>query len=377
MIDSERTRLLRACLVEDLVARGEIHSPAWRQAFAEVPRHLFVPRFYRYTGEGRLVFDSADPERYDDWLHEVYRDVVLNVLWDEQHPLVNSTSSMPSKMAQMLEALDLDAGHRVLEIGTGTGYNAALLCERLGSDRVTTVDIDAGLVEAARERLAMAGHSPTVVTADGFHGHPGNAPYDRVIATCQTRDVPAAWIDQCRPGGLVLAMLPCAMARLRVAAAGSAEGHFHPASFGFMSMREHWPSPPPAAELIGLLSKPGASRRAGFELWEAEGPFSPFWLFERLALLRCDEVVDIAQGVWGIVDLSDLSWVRFDRNRSRITQGGPRRIGDAQEELYALWCRLGRPDRERFGVTVTPERTQFAWLDHPASEHRWALPTWP
>jgi protein-L-isoaspartate O-methyltransferase len=196
-----------------------------------------VPRFYRYTGEGRLVFDSADPERYDDWLHEVYRDVVLNVLWDEQHPLVNSTSSMPSKMAQMLEALDGDAGHRVLEIGTGTGYNAALLCERLGSDRVTTVDIDAGLVEAARERLATAGYSPTVAAADGFHGHPGNAPYDRVIATCQTRDVPAAWIDQCRPGGLVLAMLPCAMARLRVTADGSAEGRFHPASFGFMSMR--------------------------------------------------------------------------------------------------------------------------------------------
>jgi hypothetical protein len=88
-------------------------------------------------------------------------------------------------------------------------------------------------------------------------------------------------------------------------------------------------------------------------------------------------VIDIARGVWGIVDLSDLSWVRFDRNRSRITQGGPRRLGDTQEELYALWCRLGRPDRERFGVTVTPERTQFAWLDHPASEHRWALPTWP
>src|SRR5205807_4637125 len=111
--------------------------------------------------------------------------------------LATSSSSAPSLMASMLDALAVAEGHRVLEIGTGTGYNAALLCHRLGADNVTSVDVDAGLVDRAGQRLAALGYRPNVVAADGGAGCPEDAPFDRIIATVALPRVPAAWIEQC------------------------------------------------------------------------------------------------------------------------------------------------------------------------------------
>ncbi len=105
----------------------------------------------------------------------------------------------------MLEALDISLGMSVLEIGTGTGYNAALLCHRLGSACVTSVDIDPALVDAARERLAALGYTPRLAARDGSAGYPPGAPYDRVIATVGVHVIPAAWIGQTREGGRILA----------------------------------------------------------------------------------------------------------------------------------------------------------------------------
>ena len=89
----------------------------------------------------------------------------------------------------MLEALEVTDGCRVLEIGTGSGYNAALLCERLGSEHVTSVHIDPDLVALARERLAANGYTPTLA-ADGADGYPRSALYDRIIATCSVPAIP-------------------------------------------------------------------------------------------------------------------------------------------------------------------------------------------
>jgi protein-L-isoaspartate O-methyltransferase len=206
--DTASTRRLRAELVRALIEASMLPSPEWERAFARVPCHLLVPSFLRDADLSWELVDSTRPEHHDDWLAAVYSDDLLFIQRDTDDPMICSSSSMPSVMAQMLDALRVSQGDRVLEIGTGSGYNAALLCERLGSDRVTTVDIDAGLADAARERLRLAGYTPTVAVADGFHGHAANAPYDRVISTCRVLQVPSAWIDQTRPGGLVLAMLP-------------------------------------------------------------------------------------------------------------------------------------------------------------------------
>jgi protein-L-isoaspartate O-methyltransferase len=101
-----------------------------------------------------------------------------------------SSSSKPDLMVRMLEELDVTDGDRVLEIGTGTGYNAALLCHRLGSQNVFSVDVDPALIAAARSRLARLGYHPTLAAADGAAGIAEHAPYDRIIATCSVPVIP-------------------------------------------------------------------------------------------------------------------------------------------------------------------------------------------
>jgi protein-L-isoaspartate(D-aspartate) O-methyltransferase len=153
-----------------------------------------------------------------------------------------SSSTKPDLMIRMLEALDVTDGMRVLEIGTGTGYNAALLSHRLGSAQVCSVDIDPHLVSQARQRLTRLGYTPTVATADGADGLPAHAPFDRIIATCALFAVPAAWIAQLRPGGLALAHIegPLGAGNLLALRRGDAqvlEGRFLPWWGCFMRRR--------------------------------------------------------------------------------------------------------------------------------------------
>jgi protein-L-isoaspartate O-methyltransferase len=105
-------------------------------------------------------------------------------------------------MAEMLDALDLEAGQRVLEIGAGTGYNAALLAHVVGPEgRITSVELES---ETAREaRRALSGTGVKVVTGDGREGHAPGALYDRIIATASADEIPRAWLDQLAPGGLL------------------------------------------------------------------------------------------------------------------------------------------------------------------------------
>lgn len=156
--------------------------------------------------------------------------------------IATSSSSAPTLMALMLEALDAHEGHRVLEIGTGTGYNAALLCHRLGPTNVTSIDIDADLVDRARERLAALGYMPYLTATDGTMGCPNRAPFDRIIATVGLNRVPDAWIEQTAPGGKILVPLDLVgrgglLAVLTVYPNGAAEGPFVPDFGGFMPLR--------------------------------------------------------------------------------------------------------------------------------------------
>jgi protein-L-isoaspartate(D-aspartate) O-methyltransferase len=161
-------------------------------AFARVPRELFVRRLLEPDG----TFVPATPER-------VYVDDALVTRLRDGVP--SSSSSQPSLMARMLAELDLRPGLRVLEIGVGTGYNAALVATITGGP-VVSVDVQADVVDEAREALARAGvgDRTRVVLGDGFRGAPQFGPYDRIIATVGIGGVPAAWLDQLAPGGLIL-----------------------------------------------------------------------------------------------------------------------------------------------------------------------------
>jgi protein-L-isoaspartate(D-aspartate) O-methyltransferase len=253
------------------------------------------------------------------WLHGAYGDTALATRVRDGELI--SSSSQPSLMAQMLAALDMEDGNRVLEIGAGSGYNAALLAHRLGSERVTTVDLDPEITESARTHLAAAGYRPAVVTGDGALGCRERAPYDRIIATCTMPSVPRAWLAQSAPGARILAPLATGLILLRVeegARGVYAEGHFLHSSAYFVPLRGV-----PESGILAHRRLGGLPRRA------SENELFRFML--------------------------------------TLTEGGL-----DPHEAFSLWERERRPDRERFGVTVDAER-QWAWLDDPGGPYVWPL----
>jgi protein-L-isoaspartate(D-aspartate) O-methyltransferase len=193
----------RARLAGALRDSGRTPSPAVQAAFLAVPRHLFVPG---------LAPAAA------------YQDEALVIKYSEDG-LPISSSSQPAMMAIMLEQLGLEPGHRVLEIGTGTGYNAAVMAHIVGPRGVVvTVDIDADLVARARASLAAAGYGQVQARcADGGYGDPGGAPFDRVIVTVGAWDIAPAWLDQLGPGGRLVLPLALRAIQLSVALERSAD----------------------------------------------------------------------------------------------------------------------------------------------------------
>ncbi|MGH3930512.1 MAG: methyltransferase, FxLD system [Pseudonocardiaceae bacterium] len=109
----------------------------------------------------------------------------------------------------MLQQLEVRPGHRVLEIGAGTGYNAALLARLAGPEgEVTTVDIDTDVAESARRNLTAAGYAGVrVIRGDGEDGYPAAAPFDRIIVTAGAWDMPPAWLEQLAPAGRIVVPL--------------------------------------------------------------------------------------------------------------------------------------------------------------------------
>ncbi|MGI9000379.1 MAG: methyltransferase domain-containing protein [Pseudonocardia sp.] len=159
------------------------------------------------------------------------------------------SSSQPSLMIRMLEALGVRAGHRVLEIGTGTSYNAALMSHRLGDDQVFSVDVEPDLIDRARTRLARLGHHPTLHAGDGTHGLPDDAPFDGSSPTCAVPAVPWAWVDQLRPGGQLLTDLKIghgagSLVQLTRTGDTLAHGRFNPTYAAFMDLRPTIPAVP-------------------------------------------------------------------------------------------------------------------------------------
>jgi protein-L-isoaspartate O-methyltransferase len=346
-----------------LEGMGAIRDERWTDAFEAVPREAFL--------SPADVGASTDEER----LRTVYRPRTY-VTRRDANGVPCSSGTTPIVVAMMLEWLGVEDGHRVLEIGTGTGYSTALLCARLGAENVTTIDNQADLSQLARDRLGAAGHHPTVLVGDGASGAPEGAPYDRVIGTCYAWPIPMAWIRQTRSGGRVVAVLPSGSVGLDVRDDGGASGHLHPRLVGFMYMRPHMPEVLTDAEVESLVSGPAERRplRHPPQIMLAGGSeqqsFAALALAVSAPYLRRGEYERLGRG-GPMVDLGDLSWVRFDG--ATVVQGGPRRLWDEIETLYGEWCRLGAPNRERFGLTVTPDGRHELWLDDPDSQHRWPL----
>ncbi|RKF24704.1 methyltransferase, FxLD system [Micromonospora globbae] len=184
---------LRTELTDRLRAENVIRTPGVEAAMRQTPRHLFLP---------------GVP------LEQAYADGPVYTKTDGRGISI-SAASQPRIVAMMLEQLDAQPGHRIMEAGAGTGYNAALLAAIVGDNgRVVTIDVDDDLVDGARKHLAAAGVANVeVVRGDGALGHPDGAPYDRIIATVGAWETPTAWLEQLAPDGrLVVPLRLCGAA---------------------------------------------------------------------------------------------------------------------------------------------------------------------
>jgi protein-L-isoaspartate(D-aspartate) O-methyltransferase len=177
----------RGLMVDEQLAARDIKNPVVLDAMRRVPRHEFVPEPLR----GNAYADSPLPIGHDQ------------------------TISQPYIVAYMTEALELDRSHRVLEIGTGSGYQAAVLGEI--AREVYTIEIVGPLADRARATLKQLGYANIHVrTGNGYLGWPEQAPFDRVIVTAAPDDIPPALVEQLKPGGLMAIPVGVDVQELRI-----------------------------------------------------------------------------------------------------------------------------------------------------------------
>ncbi|WP_079194647.1 methyltransferase domain-containing protein [Streptomyces sp. CB02923] len=357
----------------------------WADAFAAVPRAAFLPSLMwpwdMEAGRSVPVSRAEEPER---WQAYADSDCPVVTQWDdgdhagtEPGAVPTSSASMPSVVFRMLRDLDVRPGVRVLEVGTATGWNAALLAHRAGGGRVVTVEVDKEVADRARTALEAFGSSARVIHGDGFRGYPEGAPYDRIIATCGLRRFPRAWVEQCRAGGILVAPWGThfsnadAVVRLVVAEDGqSASGRFT-GPVEFMKLRaQRLPMVVHGEYVRGSVAE---GRETSTDVMEAEflgGAFGPQRFVFGLRVPDCLQVAaekrEGARPVW-FYGLRDRSWacVQFrDGGTARVWQYGVRRLWDEVEAAYRWWVGNGRPGYERFGLTVAEDGEQV-WLDEP------------
>jgi protein-L-isoaspartate(D-aspartate) O-methyltransferase len=193
--------------VDELKTAGAFESAAVERALRRVERHRLLETFYYRTAEARqtIVHDPGHPRR--DHLALIYADTALATRHIDGRPA--SSTSQATLVARMLELLDLREGMKILEVGAGTGYNAALLAEIAGDQRlVVTVDVLEDVVAQTRRLLARAGYPDIqVLLRDGFEGVAEQAPFDRIVATVGCSDLSPHWAEQLAGDGAMLVPL--------------------------------------------------------------------------------------------------------------------------------------------------------------------------
>ncbi|WP_435345992.1 protein-L-isoaspartate(D-aspartate) O-methyltransferase [Haloarchaeobius sp. HRN-SO-5] len=173
-MDTAETERARSRLVDHLRERGHLYSTRVTKAMETVPRHEFVP-------------DAVRDRAYEDEPLAIGHEQVVTA---------------PHLVAQMTELLELRPGLTVLEVGTGSGYHAAVLAEIVGPENVFTIERFPDLAKAARDALVRTGYGDvSVVVADGSQGLPRHPPFDRINVTAASRDVPPPLLDQLAEDG--------------------------------------------------------------------------------------------------------------------------------------------------------------------------------
>ncbi|WP_405656953.1 protein-L-isoaspartate O-methyltransferase [Streptomyces sp. RK9] len=350
---------------------------AWiRQTIEALPRHDFAPeRLWSWDGNRYVPVDRGrDPER---WAGEVYAGPDTAAVTQITAGLATSSLSCQAVVVDMLDSLLLEPGHRVLELGTGCGWNAALLDWRAGPHRTISVETDPRLAGAARRALERAGASVSVQAADGNSGWPAGAFYDRVIATYAVERIPWAWLAQTRPGGRIVAPwgrlghVALTVAEDGQSATGWVQGlaQFMPARGtevaepGFLQVRGSGDSDDERPFLRDLAPLHGDAHLR-------------FALRVALPDVRITVAAD-EDGLNSWIHDGASSWAVLSAlgdGKTIADQGGPRRLADELETAWDAWHDAGRPDLYDYGMTVqNGGATQYMWAHDPATGPRWPL----
>ncbi|WP_291419486.1 methyltransferase, FxLD system [Actinophytocola sp.] len=363
---------LREQLLVHVREQGGATDALVADALRTVPRHIFLPD---------LPPDAA------------YRDEAIVTKRDaDGQP--TSSSSQPTIMAIMLDQLGAARGHRVLEIGAGTGFNAALINHIVGpKGKVVSIDLDPEIVERAEDNLSAAGcEGIKVLNTDGALGCPDKAPYDRIIATVGVWDLAPAWHEQLKPAGRLVVPLDLRGVQRSVAfeRAGDHWTSISASPCGFMRMRGTFAGPernyvldrqthltaalPEARELdtaavLETLDAPEVEIRTGvtperFELFDGFGLWlavrEPRWfgLSEvepgtRLANapLRAPGTVATA----GILD--DFGLATLSAEDGELVVTGTERIADELAAHVVAWDEAGRPGSAGLRIDAYPAGT--------------------
>jgi protein-L-isoaspartate(D-aspartate) O-methyltransferase len=362
------------------LAQWEAAWRPWLPALAAVPRHCYLPDTVWIDNDGDgptlLPLDRvADPDR---WLELAYCDEAVVTQVDDGRPvgpglagrMPTSSVSSPIIVAVMLAALRAQPGQRVCEIGTGTGYNAALLAERLGVHQVTSIEVDPKVATQARAALSDTGYGDVaVITADGALGYPPGAPYDRIIATAAVHRIPYQWVEQTRPGGRIL--LPWvssytgALVALTVDPHGDASGRIVGES-SFMPLREQRERRGSVSSVVGAGEKRGELSITHLHPhWVCADQGARFAISQRVPACQWrywpyEERSGV--GVLWLLDFASRSWAKLTHttrdasdDEFLVHQHGPRRLWGEVEAAHQWWVNHGRPAVDRWRFTVTPE----------------------
>ncbi|MBB1254163.1 methyltransferase domain-containing protein [Streptomyces sp. OF3] len=375
-------------MVRGMDQGGVVLPTRLAEAFLNTPRHPFVPAFYRREAEKFVPQHSTDGD-LSRWLSQVYADDSLITEVDGVHAedagaspvegVPTSSSTAPSLMADMLDALDVRPGTRILEVGTGTGYNAALLCDLAGAENVTTVDYSERLTRTAQARLGALGLHPVVHHGDGAQGVPTRAPFDRIIATCSVRRIPTSWFDHLAPDGIMVAPIKGALAggmlaRLKRRPDGTAGGHILHTPAAFMPLLSGKQQLCPVPEPTGGMSRSS----------ELSGSVLDDWTFSFFAELHLNATTlreyhreTDGPHVTTLFDLRDGSCTRVtdqpEAPAVRVHVSGPRDLWAPIEKAHNHWLSLNRPRREWFTITTTPDVQTVTYTDPSGRPHHWAL----
>lgn len=352
-------------MVDRLIAEGALWSRPLIVTFRVTPRHRFLDRVFIYQRKHSRWREIITRDPGPDELRILYADRALithiSPTGRDEPSMPISSSSQPSLMAQMLEDLRPHPGQRVLEIGAGTGYNAALMAAVVGPGRVTSIDVDREVLSQAWDHLRAFPERPVELAhADGREGYVERQPYDRIMVTAATPDIEPAWLEQLAPDGLLLAPLAIAPGLAYVVRGSVKDGILQArltrAAY-FMPLRaegEAGPAEvldlPPTGELR-LIPAPWAEwfdRGRPRSSWVGFSQALAFYGWLRGLTLHYQALAG-GEVTYGISQDERLCWL--GRAQWYVTDGGGQELG---QQHWQAFLRAGGPRPTEFSLLADP-----------------------